>query len=445
MADPRIRVRCYGGLLGDCFLIRVPRAGMADLSMLIDFGVLQNMRDGEARLPSIADDIRRETGGHLDIVVITHRHWDHVCGFGKAPQFADSIGELWMSWVENPDDAQGKRIAGHLDSAEAALAAFADTTRAALGAGEACAELLAVEDALSFTGSGKRGPLTTVGAIEAVRAKVATRQYFEPGQSIAIPGTGVKAYVLGPPRDEGRLGSQDPSADKHEVYPLAAALATNGCPEMEAAPFDLGRGRPFPPASGSADEDDAWLAARYDGEPWRRVDALGAEALALNFDTIVNNTSLVLAFELEPDGDVLLFAADAQVGNWLSWREIAWPHGVDAGETEALLARTVFYKVGHHGSINATAREGGLEAMTSGRLSAFIPVVETFARAKKPRPWDMPHGAMRERLEEMTEGRVMRGDAPLPDAVNKRTDCGMVTLAGVPENPGATFYIDYAI
>jgi len=36
-----------------------------------------------------------------------------------------------------------------------------------------------------------------------------------------------------------------------------------------------------------------------------------------------NNTSLVLAIELE-DGDVMLFAGDAQVGNWLSWQDLTW-------------------------------------------------------------------------------------------------------------------------
>ena len=61
-----------------------------------------------------------------------------------------------------------------------------------------------------------------------------------------------------------------------------------------------------------------------DADTWRRIDGdwlnLTSE-LALNLDNDVNNTSLVLAFELgEPgSGQVLLFASDAQVGNWLSW------------------------------------------------------------------------------------------------------------------------------
>ncbi|TIX03162.1 MAG: hypothetical protein E5V44_15695, partial [Mesorhizobium sp.] len=58
-------------------------------------------------------------------------------------------------------------------------------------------------------------------------------------------------------------------------------------------------------------------------EKWRRIDSdwTGSiEALALKMDSDTNNTSLALAFEL-PDGQVLLFPGDAQVGNWLSWND----------------------------------------------------------------------------------------------------------------------------
>ena len=52
-----------------------------------------------------------------------------------------------------------------------------------------------------------------------------------------------------------------------------------------------------------------------------------ATTLAMQLDQDTNNTSLVLAFELGPrkeSGPVLLFAADAQVGNWLSWQNVTW-------------------------------------------------------------------------------------------------------------------------
>ena len=54
---------------------------------------------------------------------------------------------------------------------------------------------------------------------------------------------------------------------------------------------------------------------------WRRIDQdwlYSAEQLALEMNNDTNNGSLVLAFELSPGGKVLLFAADAQRGSWVS-------------------------------------------------------------------------------------------------------------------------------
>ena len=99
--------------------------------------------------------------------------------------------------------------------------------------------------------------------------------------------------------------------------------------------------------------------------------------MALQLDSATNNTSLVLAIELGGK-DVLLFVGDAQAGNWRSWESCTWtandkknePRSVTAAD---LLNRTIFYKVGHHGSHNATMRTKGLELMKSNHLAAFIP------------------------------------------------------------------------
>ena len=75
--------------------------------------------------------------------------------------------------------------------------------------------------------------------------------------------------------------------------------------------------------------------------------------------------------------------------------------------TKELLARTVFYKVGHHGSGNATLR-AGLEAMTSEDLVAAIPTDERFAREVKG--WEMPAPKLWKALGEKTKGRILRAD-----------------------------------
>ena len=109
----------------------------------------------------------------------------------------------------------------------------------------------------------------------------------------------------------------------------------------------------------------------------------------------------------------MLFAGDAQVGNWLSWDTVRWNDEYKEITAEDLLSRTVFYKAGHHGSHNATLREKGLERMTNSELAAFIPVNRAIAQRMR---WRMPHEPLYERLREKTLGRVVLSDAGLPMA-----------------------------
>lgn len=109
---------------------------------------------------------------------------------------------------------------------------------------------------------------------------------------------------------------------------------------------------------------------------------------------------------------MLLFPGDAQVGNWLSWANLSWDVTDAAGNktkvtADDLLARTVFYKVGHHGSHNATMRGHGLELMSSDQLLAMIPVHRATA---KDQEWKFPYRPLWDRLKEKTAGRVVLAD-----------------------------------
>jgi hypothetical protein len=159
-------------------------------------------------------------------------------------------------------------------------------------------------------------------------------------------------------------------------------------------------------------------------DSWRRIDGdwLGAaEAVALNLVGDTNNTSLVLAFEWgEPgSGVVLLFPGDAQVGNWLSWRDQTY--GKKKIKIDDLLSRVLLYKVGHHGSHNATVRRDprdlsggpngapfGLELMND--IVAMIPVDWDAAKKEMPDPWRMPHDPLYRRLREKARRRILRSD-----------------------------------
>jgi hypothetical protein len=196
------------------------------------------------------------------------------------------------------------------------------------------------------------------------------------------------------------------------------------------APVGIGPGRCWNDETLAPEQTRTFLQSTYldPSAAWRRIDSdwLGAaETLAVNLVGDTNNTSLVLAIEWGAPGKgvVLLFAADAQVGNWLSWRDQTY--GRNKLTADDLLSRVLLYKVGHHGSHNATARRDprepsdadpigrpfGLELMND--IIAMIPVDSDAAKKKMPDPWKMPHEPLYRRLREKARRRVMRADEHL--------------------------------
>ena len=88
-----------------------------------------------------------------------------------------------------------------------------------------------------------------------------------------------------------------------------------------------------------------------------------------------------------------------------------------------LLRRTVFYKVGHHCSHNATLKKGGLELMTREDLVAFIPLDQATAAKMGTQGWEMPAAGLFKALKEKTDRRVVMSDVRVPEreeALNAR-------------------------
>src|SRR5262249_16455114 len=50
---------------------------------------------------------------HVDLLVVTHRHRDHISGFADPRWREVTVGEVWMPWMEKPGDAkaEGLRLA----------------------------------------------------------------------------------------------------------------------------------------------------------------------------------------------------------------------------------------------------------------------------------------------------------------------------------------------
>jgi len=248
------------------------------------------------------------------------------------------------------------------------------------------------------------------------------QRLLNPGDVVdSIPG--LRVYVLGPLQDTKALHRMLGKVGR-DMYGLALspsqiataeALAAAAASQADSSIPD--RYVPFEPYVHW--DETVWakewedLAKSYNRDPVRKIDRdwlNTAAEFALQLDSYTNNTSLVLAFELTESKEVLLFVGDAQVGNWQSWASVKFADST-VNVTD-LLARTIFYKVGHHESHNATLKEGGLEGMTSSKLVGAIPVDEEFARTSKR--WDMPARPLLAALQEKTAGRILRGNSNSP-------------------------------
>jgi hypothetical protein len=467
----RIAVRMYRGLLGDCFLF-THRHGEETYRALIDCGVLQcigankpETKRGPVHIGDVVRELYRNTdGGKLDLVIATHEHYDHLSGFIIENEEFNKfrIGKVWMAWTEDPQDELATDIREKRSKGLEALASVVDANppaavALALQSEPSAAEerLQAIAQLLQFYGEieppapvemgfgaaakkaeprvPKDPPRSCSDVFDWLRKKAgaANVRYLYPGQQVRFGvADRLTANVLGPPRTRKRLLQMDPSikgprevylTSRDEVSSVRATLAVydpESSKQLYASTFPFAdRFRRRLPQD-SADPIARLYYSRSETD--RRIDGewLGtAESLALKIDGDVNNTSVALAIE-GPAGDVLLFPADAQVGNWLSWHDQDYPDpavpGSPSKTASELLSRVILYKVGHHASHNATAREKGLELMTSPDLVAMIPVVEAVAREQVTKSnkegWAMPYGDLYARLKTKTSDRLLRGD-----------------------------------
>jgi beta-lactamase superfamily II metal-dependent hydrolase len=467
MAPPRsgVRIRMYRQGHGDCFLLAFKQEDGSPFYMLIDCGMKPGSRllegpdlpNGGVSMAEVVADIRQATAAHLNLVVITHEHEDHVNGFRseKATFQGIEIDKLWLAWTEKPDFKPADDLREEHTDVLLGLLATADRLQS-MGARASGADqrtLRNLRNLLEFEVGDLPGVLAAAGPkrIEGITVKegmLVVKELANKNEGIdylfphSAPKTfpqipGLRTFVLGPPEDPDLLEEEEFVGD--ESYFAAAsrraqgasffAAVGDGANDSAAAelhqPFDPRHRIPTAELEGENKEffeaHYGWNKARDDnGEhKWRSIDTdwlRTGEQLALRLNKGINNTSIVLAFELPKSKRVVLFVADAQRGNWISWAKKFWDSssGLDDGEkitSRDLLNRTVFYKVGHHGSHNATLKTGGFEEMAKGKLAdelvCMIPAYEKWALGIK---WVHPFPPILRALQKKARGRVFRLD-----------------------------------
>jgi beta-lactamase superfamily II metal-dependent hydrolase len=342
---------------GDAFLITFPTS-QGEKKILIDCGTFGNK--GGPRLAdvvrAIIDDVTEDGGRkRIDVVIATHRHRDHVSGFNNPLWREVEVKEVWMPWTEHPTDPAARDIR----EAQSRLALQARQQLTALQAQEPGAGLWQALGEVAENALSNAAAMNTLH--HGFRRPPRPRRRFLPTRSRArtletdaLPG--VLVHVLGPARDKDIIRDVNP--------PEGASYLSLSEGEGPAAPGP----EPFAAACSIGEKEFSRryksLALTWDVRD--RMKQLGkdlAQALTVSLDAAVNGTSLMLLFQIGRAH--LLFPGDAQWGTWQAvlgdpaWRE--------------LLRKTTFYKVGHHGSHNATPPEFVAELLPKGCI-AMVPV-----------------------------------------------------------------------
>jgi hypothetical protein len=324
---------------------------------------------------SVANDIKERCDGKLHIVVATHRHKDHISGF-TTKKAGDGTGEVIAKlspdiviqpWTEDPalEDPQPpkhskiQRTGQALPTTRAQflssltdMNALAGTMRMEVAHLRSAKFMKSLSeelaDQIEFLSEDNSLPNRLAVAN---LAGMGQNHYVSYGYNLDLSRIlpGVKIHVLGPPTLEQHAGIQkQKSRDENEFWMLQAAARSFW--KLQAASgqmindFSYGTTRLFPDADVYQDffpSHNRWFI--------RQLRALRGEqllGLVRILDKAMNNTSVILLFEA--GGKKLLFPGDAQIENW--------EYALNNKEAMELLKDVSFYKVGHHGSRNATPK-----------------------------------------------------------------------------------------
>lgn len=428
-----VLVHMYKMGTGDCFVLKFLRRDDVAFKLMIDCGYWS--RKQTEVLPFLKT-LKEDVDNHVDALVVTHEHTDHVSGFEAGKDlFTDGsfkVDRVWMGWTEEDGHDKVERWKTNYGEKKRALHLLADQFSravAAPGFGRQFGgthhenELLQLRRGFSETltdfsrlhfdsdDPNYKGPLKGMRVVKEKFITDDNTTYFKPGETIEnLPGLdGVRIYVLGPPKlydtakkehgEDGESFEHNQEIDDPDLLFRAAKGRASGPLPASQLPFDSA----FTTKSTAA-------AKRYEDRinDWRRIDddwLMSAGQFALRMNSLTNNLSLALAIEFIDSGKVLLFPGDAEFGSWQSWHKIPWNDRFPGLTTENLLNRVVFYKVAHHLSHNGTARSQGLDMMTSPDLVAMATL--DFDVISKGWKSTMPNRLILKQLLEQTRGRTM--------------------------------------
>ena len=357
-----VEIRGYQVGFGDCFLVSFIYSATDKKHLLIDFGTtgLPRSLTPSKHMPNIARSIAKTCGDQkLTAVIATHRHADHISGFATDNRTGGS-GDIIRGlkpkvviqpWTEDPRAAKNARKA--TKDSNRSTKSFVTSLTSMHQVAKSIVDL--TEKKHDWMGASLRRELQFLG-MDNIKNESAVNNLIAMGEATGARAVwahhgsksglerhlpGVKIHVLGPPNLEQtekikKMRSRDPD----QFWHLLAGF--NGKSSLQSA----SGGKRSSKKNGALPPDARWFRSRLD-----RMRGQQLLEIVRSLDDQMNNTSLILLFEVF--GKKLLFPGDAQIENW-SW---ALQDSPDYKVTLKLLSEVDVYKVGHHGSLNATPKK----------------------------------------------------------------------------------------
>lgn len=402
-----LRVRMYRVGFGDFFLLTVP-ADSGPQHILIDCGVTGG-RTGKGDIGTIKDavaDMANETQKNLALIIMTHRHMDHIIGFSRCAEIFKQfkVEAIWMPIWETEYDT--KISASQAEMASLALSAQNYLALATDDMPQRNDMLAMLQNATGkVLGMKGAGGGTNAESLDLLKNGFGVKpKYYSKGQEAQLPDVlihaGLSAEILGPPPTDATPFMKLMDLKKGIGQYLQAAVGSEVSKSF----------RPFIESwqtAASAYPESAFRewgprgAQRHPAKPApktleKAVQAAQPSALlsaVKQLDAFLNNQSLVVLFRYK--GKKLLFAGDAQGGNWEYWlyegaQPTTTPSDKIGKEGVTVLGDLAFYKVGHHGSTNATPiaavenMNSGFAAMCSTQEDSFGSVQNNSEVPRKP-------------------------------------------------------------